>query len=121
MDPLFIDPTEETPQVHFDASRGYFRISGKSYPEDLLKFYNPLLDYIQEYVLNPAPLTRFELSWLYYNTATSKMLVRLLILLRDHCPDLLVKWVCRKDYDLMIEKGEELRDLLGIKLVVSED
>lgn len=121
MEPLFIDPTEETPQVHFDASRGYFRISGKSYPEDLIKFYNPLLEYLQDYVKAPQTFTRFEFSWMYYNTATSKLLVRILVLLREHCPELIIKWVCRKDYDLMIEKGEELKELLGINLVISEE
>ena len=121
MEPLIIIPSEETPQVQFDGDRGYFRITGKSYPEDLMKFYGPVVGYIQEYIKTPAEHTRLELNWLYYNTATSKLLVRLIVLFRDHCQSFKVKWICKKDYDLMIEKGEELKNLLNIDLEISED
>jgi hypothetical protein len=82
MDVLEIDATSKTPQIHFDGNKGYFSISGKSYPENVKAFYGRFIDYLKEYKKNPADETILEFEWLYYNTSTSKVIIELGIIIR---------------------------------------
>ena len=39
MTPLIIEPTADTPKIHFDATKGYFEIANLSLPEGPRLFY----------------------------------------------------------------------------------
>ena len=118
MENLIIEKTNETPQVIFNGDKGFFSIAGKSYPENVTDFYQPLLDYIESYKLNPQEKTTLEFRWLYYNTSTSKMIVKIIMLLKDANKDFEIKWICKKDFDVIIEKGKELKEVLEVNLSI---
>ena len=50
MDNLTIEKTKSTPAVFFDAGSGVLQMEGESYPENVVKFYAPLLDWLREYL-----------------------------------------------------------------------
>jgi len=116
VDPLEIKATKETPQINFDGANGVFSISGKSYPENVSNFYKPVFDYIELYRLSPKPRTTIEFRWLYYNTSTAKNIIKIIMLLKDLSKDFEIKWYCKMDFDLIIEKGKEIREVLGVNL-----
>jgi len=118
MEVLLIKEENEKPKIKFDGDNGILTITGKSYPEDVTNFYKPLFDYISLYKANPNKKTIIEFNWLYYNTATSKVIVKIIMMLKDISPVLEVKWFCKQDMDLMIEKGKELKDILEINLEI---
>lgn len=118
MEPLVIAPGAETPAIDFNASSGVFKFSGKSYPENVNDFYRSILEYIEEYKKAPASNTILEFDWLYYNTATSKMIIKILVLFKSISTDLVVKWHCKTDNELMIEKGEEIKEVLEINMEI---
>lgn len=116
MDPLIIEAAAETPSINFNGQSGIFNFSGKSYPENVNDFYKPILDYIELYKATPKENTIVEFNWLYYNTATSKMIIKILVLFKSINTNLSFKWLCKSDNELMIEKGEEIKEVLEINL-----
>lgn len=118
MEPLIINKTQETPLINLNGDEGIFSISGISYPENVVAFYKPVFDYIELYKLMPREKTILEFNWMYYNTGTSKAIVRMIFALKDVCKEFEVKWYCQDDLDIMIEKGIELKEMLNINLNV---
>ena len=49
MEPLYLEATDETPGVNLDADKNIFEFNGKSLPEDVVTFYNPIFDWLNQY------------------------------------------------------------------------
>jgi hypothetical protein len=116
METIVIPQTNETPRIVLDASKGIFSFTGKSFPENVNDFYDETIKYIEKYLNQPTDKTTLEFSWLYFNTATSKIIVKLIMLLKSvnkTGKSLDIKWYCSPDDDLIIEKGNEFQELLG--------
>jgi hypothetical protein len=73
METLDIKATNDTPRVIFDPENEIFEISGRSLPEDVVSFYQPVLDWLDEYSVHPNKETEFIFRYIYFNTATSKL------------------------------------------------
>ena len=117
MESLIINATAECPSVNLNGDSGIFNISGKSYPENVNDFYKPIFDYFEQYKKAPKSKTVIEFNWVYYNTATSKIIVKIIQVLKElksQGNEVEIKWYCKKDYELMIEKGEEMKEVLDI-------
>ena len=48
METIKIQGTDDVPSVILDADNGIFQISGRSMPEDVTAFYDPLLEWLEE-------------------------------------------------------------------------
>lgn len=117
MDAMKIQGTEDTPNVILDAASGLFEISGRSLPEDVSSFFNPILAWIDEYgkVATSKIVFNFKLS--YFNTASSKLLLDILMKLEDfqsQGKEVLVKWHYPSDDEDMEEAGQEYADIVDI-------
>ncbi len=53
MEIIKIKGTEDTPSVLLDKAQNLFEISGRSLPEDVSMFYEPILSWIDEYAAAP--------------------------------------------------------------------
>lgn len=109
--------SDDTPTVILDADNNTFQISGRSLPEDVAAFYEPILEWIDEYAENPLDKTVFDFKLEYFNTASSKLLLDVLLKLEDlynagH--DVLVKWHYPDDDEDMEEAGEEYADIVEV-------
>lgn len=92
--PMHIKATDDTPEVLLDASSGIFSIKKRSLPENAMEFYAPILEWLQKYALNPQPITILNVELEYFNTASSKQLVKVLFTL-EHIgrkSDITVRW-----------------------------
>jgi hypothetical protein len=118
MEKFIKEATDETPTIILDGDKGFFSFTGKSYPENVTDFYKPVFEYIEIYKQNPQTKTTIEFSWLYYNTSTSKNIIKIIMSLKDVSPEFEVRWICKKNFDLIIEKGEEIRDVLNINMKI---
>ena len=117
MQDLVVEKTISTPLVRFDAAAGILEIKGESYPENVAKFYSPILDWIKEY-LNSCPqeiVMEFDIP--YFNSSTSKVLLMILDLLEQGIRDgkkAKVKWLCEEENETAVECGEEFREDLDL-------
>ena len=83
MDPLALPASSETPEILFDPAAKTFLISGNSYPEDAAQFYRPVLQWLEGYITHPLPETHFQFKLHYFNTASSKQVFKILMLLKN--------------------------------------
>jgi len=115
MKSLFIELQEDTPKVVLDKENQHFEIMGRSLPEDVTEFYNPILEWIDSYLEDPLQQTNFHFKLDYFNTASSKLLLDIMLKLEEGKGDIVLKWhYDPADRDLM-EAGEEYADLVDIQ------
>lgn len=83
MKPLHIEETPDSPGILLDMEKALFEINGQSLPEDVNRFFKPVLVWFRNYVESPLPLTELNIKLSYFNTATSKVLLDIFTLLEE--------------------------------------
>ena len=73
-----IDGNTSRPTVIFNATTGQFRLLGRSILENSIRFYEPILKWIEQYIKQPAEKTEFHMELEYFNTSTSKYLLQIM-------------------------------------------
>ncbi len=117
MQAIKIKGTDDTPNVILDKDNGIFEISGRSLPEDVAAFYEPILEWLDEYAEEPLDKTVFNFKLEYFNTASSKLLLDVLLKLEDMYDDgkdVMVRWHYPDDDEDMEEAGEEYADIVEV-------
>lgn len=117
MESINIEATDETPKVILDAGSGIFEFSGKSLPEDVTQFYNPILKWLLEYSESPNSETRVVFKMDYFNTASSKLLLDILMTLEEiheEHENVTIEWHYLEDDEDMEEAGEEYSDIVDL-------
>jgi hypothetical protein len=117
METIKIQGTEDTPKVTLDKENELMEISGRSLPEDVASFYDPILTWLDEYAQSPNKKTVFNFKLVYFNTASSKLLLDILMKLEEiheagH--DVLIRWHYPEDDEDMEEAGEEYSDIVDV-------
>jgi hypothetical protein len=116
MEELFIAETQDTPQINFNRHTGIFEISGRSLPEDTVDFYTPVLNWLEQYGKSPNPKTDFHIRLEYFNTASSKMILDLLHVLKG-ISGTQVTWHYYEDDEAIDEAGHEYAEQVDIPFV----
>ncbi len=117
METINVEATDETPRVILDSDSNQFEFSGKSLPEDVTTFYNPILDWLEAYGLEPNEKSNFVFKMDYFNTASSKLILDILMKLEeinDEHDGVIVEWYFREDDEDMEEAGEEYSDIVEV-------
>ena len=81
MENIIIDETKYTPKIVLDALKGEISFVGKSYPENTFEFYNPIMNWLEDYfskTKNNNTIINFEI--IYFNSSSSKLFFDFLIL-----------------------------------------
>ena len=126
MDALRIEPADDSPLVIFNRETGQFEISGKSMPEDILEFYQPIQEWLNDYLSDPLQKTIFNMKLEYFNTASSKLLFHILMVLKkieEKGFEVLIRWHSPDDDEDIQESGQEYADMTGLdfEFVLYED
>lgn len=108
-----LEGTEDTPKIMLDKGNGIFEISGRSLPEDSAEFYQPVLDWLDEYKEQSNDNTEFVVKLEYFNTASSKLILDVLSQLED-IDNASVVWYYHEDDEDMQEAGEEFSELVEV-------
>ena len=109
--------TDDSPEVILDQQGNRFEISGKSLPEDVVEFYQPVLDWLGAYRNNPNPRTEFIFKLIYFNTASSKLMLDILMIFEEMVEeghDILVKWLSLDSDEDMQEAGREFEEMVDV-------
>ena len=117
MQVIKIKGSDDTPTVILDADNEIMEISGRSLPEDVAAFYEPILDWLDDYSENPNEKTVLDFKLVYFNTASSKLILDILLKLEDLADeghDVLVRWHYPDDDEDMEEAGEEYAEIVDI-------
>lgn len=124
MEKLIIAETKDSPFVQFDPKTNFFSISGVCHPENVTKFYDPIIDWIEKYKeeIKVTKLTKpiqLSIFFKYINSASYKYLLTFLQLIEGFThlgvPVEVIWYYEPEDID-MKEAGIELFDFSGVKL-----
>ncbi len=116
MEAYIIKATEDTPAITLDKSTGTYSIVGRSLPEDVMTFYKPMLEWLTEFSKSPSSEMSMNIKLEYFNTASSKILLDILLKLNDIAEKstIVIKWHYDKNDEDMLEAGEEYSELVEI-------
>lgn len=65
MDTYIKESTRSEPKVLLDKENNTFEMLGKSLPENVNDFYNPILAWLEIYAQSPNPQTKFVMKFIY--------------------------------------------------------
>jgi len=117
MSPLVIESGAETPEIVLDKKNNTFFFKGKSLPENPIIFYRPVLNWLDEYLIDPNPETKVNFMMVYFNTSSSKIILDImkkLELIKKSGHKVVVNWRFREDDEDMLEAGEIYAERVGI-------
>ncbi len=109
---LIIEQTPKTPQIDLNRLTGDLIFSGRSIPENAAKVYEPVLNWVTEYILKARPTTNLRLNLEYFNTASILWLAKIFkVLIRISDPD----YVLIVHLYLPLDDYDEMNDFEDIK------
>ena len=124
MENLNITSTGNTPKIELDIS-GILTFNGKSYPENAFEFYQPVENWLTEYIqinTNKKTLVNFDLN--YMNSSSMKFYFDLFESLEEFAQAgnyVEIQWFYHKDDDMTLEAGEEFQeDYENLNIVLKE-
>jgi hypothetical protein len=117
------NPEEMTPLVDFKIT-GELKIQGKSYPEDPVKFYEPLIDWIKDFKRQCPPSICMTIRLEYFNTSTSKLVLHIFKILEElyakKKADVMITWLYLKNDEDMFESGKDYQSIIDLPFTFVE-
>ncbi|CAN5364900.1 hypothetical protein BH10BAC1_BH10BAC1_08930 [soil metagenome] len=116
-----INQTNIYPTIIMDKENGVFEIKGVSLPLDGKDLYQPVLDFLDEYVQNPNKITLFVFNLKYFNISSSKMFLFMLYKLKelfDSGKAVVVIW-SYDDEDIR-EAGDDFQQMVDVPFQFKE-
>jgi len=118
MEHLYIEATAHTPEVYFNIDDAKLCIVGRSFPEDSALFYKPVLSWLEGNIQEFKEKFSIEVNLEYYNTSSSKYLVKMFRFLEQYHAEtglpVSVRWMYpAEDVDLK-EAGLEYHQFVSI-------
>lgn len=113
---LILEGTNITPDISFDAETGKLYLKGRSIPENALEFYQPIFEWLDNYLEAPKSKTVVHVQFDYFNTSSSKCILDVLKRIDkvdEAGHDVLVKWYYDENDEDMMEAGEDYSALLN--------
>ncbi len=113
MKEFIIEETVDTPEVILDKTKNIFKLSGRSFPENAPQFYEPIMEWLENYLKSPNKKSVLELNFSYFNTSTSKQLLKMLdYIFKSDKTNIKVRWFYEKDDIDMLSTGKLFAQLL---------
>ncbi len=120
---LFIESTKDTPRILLDAKKNIFQITEKSLPEDAIGFFQPVFDWLNQYIDHPNEESTFEFFLEYFSTSTAKQLTKIMYLLEKLSEKSKVKivWKYRNGDVDMYNAGLRYQKMLNVDFEIVKE
>lgn len=106
-----IDGSHYIPEIDFNGEAGILNISGESYHEYTLEFFQPIFDWLNEYTSEGNKKITLNFRMTYFNTSSSRRFLEIMNILEDYHfnkeGDVTVNWYYEENDMDMQESGEE--------------
>ena len=126
MDCLNIKSSGWTPEVTFNAEDNKLCIFGRSFPEDVSAFYEPIENWLKKNICECVSGFNLEVQLDYFNATSSKYLLHIMRIIEDfkkNCNvsvSVSVLWKYNANDDDMKEFGLEYQEFVSIPFVLEE-
>ena len=134
MDKFHIKGSAYIPNIDFDPENGILEIAGESYHEYTTEFYQPVFDWLENYLKelgkDPKPGKKVQMNFkmTYFNTSSSRRFIEILTMLEDYQKEQIEKDTNAADQDYVVvnwyfeendvdmqESGEEYEEDVDLK------
>ena len=117
MEELRISPTKNTPEIILNPE-GIIRIKGRSIHENVTDFFEPVEDWISEYIKAPSEITSVDMNLEYFNSASAKVFIHILqkityVTLKHK--KFIFNWYYEDGDEDILERGEYFASILDVK------
>ena len=116
MESIRIEKTGKTPL--FVMSDGYIRLSGRSISQNSRQLFKPCLEWVEQYILSPAPKTKIDLFFEYIDTSSIRCIVDILVVLgtipKNSDKQIDINWYYEKDDDDAYDLGAYIQAHLKV-------
>ena len=123
MDNIFLNKTFNSPEVEFISATGELNMEGRSIPEDPGEFFEKLIDWMNDYFLNPVDETVMNIKLEYINSGSSKYMLELLRIMKvnyNKGKKVLVKWYFEEGDESIEELGQHYEQTMQIPFEIIE-
>jgi hypothetical protein len=120
MEPFYIAGSKQTPEVVLDKDKAIFQFKGRSLPENSALFYDPILEWLRQYLNNPNPITILTFELEYFNSASSKIIFEIILMLKELLSkglDAKVNWCYLEEDEDILESGQTYASLSNVPFV----
>lgn len=105
--------TPKTPEVRLDKENSLISISGRSYPEDLHNFWDPIIAEIQAWIISqPESEITFDLN--YHNSGSTRVIINLIRFCEAQFAagtKIKMTWLYDGEDEQTAEQGEDYLDI----------
>jgi hypothetical protein len=118
MENYVINGSTYIPSVSFDATNHVLEIAGESYHEYTVEFFQPIMDWLKNYLAIPGKTVVFNFKMTYFNTSSSRRFLEIFDMLEDYHTkkngQVTVNWYYQAGDLDMLESGEEYAEDVGL-------
>lgn len=116
MKQLVIEPSKTSPEINLSPS-GTLKLKGRSIHENTQDFFDSVLNWVDEYINEPAETTFVDIQLEYFNSSTAKYLIVMLqklksVRLRDK--KYFVNWFYEEGDEDILERGQYFASVLDM-------
>lgn len=108
----------KTPAVTFDPSAQVLRIIGKSYPEDLYAFWQPVIDRVNVLMAKQGETFSFDFELTYHNSGSARVIINFIKeaerIAQTNGKRISVIWRFDPEDEQSMEQGEDYQDLCNL-------
>lgn len=119
MENFLIKGSTYIPTINFDAQNNVLEISGESYHEYTIEFFQPIFEWLNGYLAEPNKSFVFNFKMTYFNTSSSRRFLEIFDLLENYVKSksgkVEVNWYYKEGDLDMLESGEEYADDVDLK------
>jgi hypothetical protein len=115
---IHILPTESTPEIFLDPE-GIIKIKGRGLMVNKIEELKQIMNWIDEYIRNPADKTNVIIAFEYLNSFSTAILVSILIKLskvNNQMKKLTVHWYFEDGDDDILERGEYISSVYNLSI-----
>ena len=123
-EPFHIDGENYIPTIDFNPTTSVLEISGESYHEYTIEFYEPVFKWLRDFLSTDGRTLTFNFRMTYFNTSTSRRFLEIFDLLEEYQNNnngnVTVNWYFQVDDVDMEESGEEYAEDVKLKFNLVE-
>jgi hypothetical protein len=111
-----IPPTKTSPEVILNPE-GIIKIRGRSIQENVTEFFQPIVEWISDYIKNPAEITCVDLKLEYFNSASAKVFIQLfqkITYVQLKHKKFIFNWYYDDGDEDILERGEYFSSVLDV-------
>ncbi len=110
---LELRQTSSTPLVLADQDQGRITMAGDSYPENPFEFFQPIIDWIENYLSQDTRPLHLELALVYLNTSSIRAMMDIFDRMEEafqHGREVSVHWTFDPENERVGELADEFKE-----------